>query len=183
MEKEIIRKVSLAGISDIMFDRYPGDNKTELPPERKFYFMRDGKTLMLPAANIVSFLSAQNTDSAAKRFMGKKWKQTCQAFLSFVSVSPFEIPFTRKNKPIVFKEFSNDGDIYIDDRVARLAKGVPNPKKRPVVRLPWELNFEVTVFPNDEFNEDLLYSMFTKGGIAIGLGTFRGVYGKFKVEE
>jgi hypothetical protein len=184
MTKEILRKVSLNGLTDIMFDRYAGDNQTELPPERKWYFLQDGKTLMLPSANILSFLSAQNTDSAPKRFADpRKYKKLCQAFLSYTSISPFEIPFLREGKRIVFDGFSKEAGMYIDDRVARLNKGIPNHKIRPVLALPWGLEFTITVFPNDEFNEDMLYNMFVKGGIAIGLGTYRGVFGKFEVKE
>jgi len=185
MKQEILRKVILSGITDIMFDRYAGDNKTELPPERKMYFLVDGKTVMLPSINIMSFLSAQNTDSAPKRFLdSREYKKICQAFLSYVSISPIEIPFTRKGKPIIFDGFSEDhGSIYIRKDVARLAKGIPNPKVRPVISTPWELSFEITVFPNDEFGEDMLHDMFVKGGIAIGLGTFRGVFGKFQIKE
>ena len=67
--------------------------------------------------------------------------------------------------------------------MARLAKGVPNPKIRPVIRAPWELAFEVSIFPNKEFTEDMLTDLFIRGGLAIGLGTFRGIFGKFRVVE
>lgn len=181
--EEIFRSVTLSGITDIMFDRYAGDNKTELPVEKKMYYMPDGKTLMLPAANIQSYLSAQNTDSAPKRFLdSREYKKIAAAFLSYVTITPFSIPFQRDGKDIQFKAL-NDDLIYVDDRVARLPKGIPNHKIRPVLRTPWELNFNLTMFPNNEFNEDLLLSMFQKGGIAIGLGTYRGVFGKFRVAK
>jgi len=186
MKEEILRKVMLSGIADIMFDRYAGNNETELPPERKMYFAADGKTLILPSANIVSFLSAQNTPSAPRRLLDpRKYKKIASAFLSYTSVSPMEIPFMRKGKPITFSGFTSrgEGGIYIDERVARLPKGIPNPKVRPVLSLPWDLNFEITLFPNEDFGEELLHDMFVRGGIALGLGTFRGVYGKFKVSE
>jgi len=183
MEKILTRKVSLTGIADIMFDRYPGDNKTELSPEKKFYFLPDGETLMLPSMNLVSFLTAQNTDSAPKRLLDKrKYKETASAILSFTSISPFEIPFSSKGEPIKFSGF-DDKRFYIHRTVARLAKGVPNPKVRPVLRMPWDLSFEISIFPNKEFTEDMLYDLFIRGGMAIGLGTFRGVFGKFRVSK
>ena len=186
MKNEILRRVSLRGIADIMFDRYAGDNKTELPPEKKMYFATDGKTMILPSINISSFLSAQNTESAPKRFLdSREYKKIASANLSYVSISPMEIPFTRKGKPIVFQGFADrsQGGVYIDDRVARLPKGIPNRKIRPVLAIPWELSFEMTIFPNNECSEDMLHDLFVRGGIAIGLGTFRGVYGKFVVQE
>lgn len=39
------------------------------------------------------------------------------------------------------------------------------------------------MFKNDEFDEIFLKTAFAKGGIAIGLGTYRGVFGKFTVEQ
>ena len=182
MDKEIRRKVLLSGLSDIMFDRYPGDNKTELPPERKMYFMQDGKTLMLPAENLVSFLTAQNTESAPKRFFGKAYKAVASAILSYTAIAPFEIPFTIDGKPIVFSGF-DEQQFYIKNSAARLNKGVPNPKTRPVLRTPWELSFEISIFPNKEFTEDTLHDLMVRGGLAIGLGTFRGVYGKFNIKQ
>jgi hypothetical protein len=182
-EKVLTRKVTLTGLADIMFDRYPGDNKTQLTPEKKFYFMPDGETLMFPSMNLISFLSAQNTDSAPKRLIDKrKYKEVASAILSFTAITPFEIPFTSNGEPVKFSEFDAK-KFYVHNSVARLAKGVPNPKARPVLRTPWELGFEISIFPNKEFTEDMLHDLFVRGGLAIGLGTFRGVFGKFKVSE
>jgi len=179
---QITRKVSLRGITDIMFDRYAGDNKTELSVEQKMYYAQDGKTLILPATNVMSFLSAQNTPSAPKRLLdSREYKKVAQALLGYIAISPLEIPITKSNKPIVFGGFN--GEIYVHNSVARLEKGVPNPKIRPVIRTPWELNFTLTMFPNNEIKESLVKDMFDRGGIAIGLGTFRGVFGKFVVDK
>jgi len=175
------RKVTLTGIAPIMFDRYAGDNKTELPVEAKMYYAADGKTLILPAANVVSLLTAQNTPSAPKRFCGKSWTGVAQAILSYTAITPFEIPLTSDGKPIVFKGFGDQ--ITIHKSVARLAKGIPNPKVRPVVGLPWELSFELSMYPNTDVSEDLLQSLLVRAGLAIGLGTYRGVYGKFRITQ
>ena len=79
--------VILTGMTAIMFDRYSGDNNTELPPERKMYFLQDGKTVILPAANIMSFLGAENTESAPKRFLdSRQYKRIAHALTSYVSV-------------------------------------------------------------------------------------------------
>jgi len=170
-----------------MFDRYAGDNKTELPVEAKMYYQPDGRTLCLPSLNIMSFLCAVNTDSAAKLVGGKMWKTTANALRSFVSVDPEFITLTREGKPVVFHGFVNgedvEGGIRVVQHVARLPKGIPNPKERPVVCLPWELEFTIRLFKNDDVDELLLQQVFRKGGLAIGLGTFRGNYGKFVVES
>lgn len=184
----ITRQVKIRGLTGIMFDRYPGDNQTQLEPWQKLYLGGEtGRSLMLPSANIMSFLSAQNTDSAPKRLLdSRKYKKFALACGSFVTVGPQMIPFLRDGKGIEFGKFgANDVDelsgIYIDRRVARLEKGIPNPKVRPVLPEGWELHFELRLFPNKEIQEQQLLNVFTEGLICLGLGTFRGQFGKAEV--
>lgn len=174
------REVVLEGVRPIMFDRYPGDNDIELRVEEKMYFAEDGKTLVLPAANLYSFLGAVNTRSAAKMFTKKAYKNLAAALCGFVQIDPFDIPFTRSGKPIVFWKMGKDGfSTYTG--APRLKDGIPNPKVRPLLSCPWALAFSLTIFPNDFFDEKRLRDLFEKGGQAIGLGTYRGVFGKFQV--
>lgn len=190
------RKVILCGTQPIMFDRYAGDNNTKLEPEQKLYLLpSDSRTISLPAINIMSFLAAHNTNSAPKRLRDKrKYKDICNACLSFVSIGPDFIPLLRNGKPILFDKFVDDpkapgmgrrdksSGTWIDQRVARLDRGIPNPKVRPVVPLPWSIEFEFTLFPNREIKEQEIINLFAEGGLAIGFGTFRGCFGKFVVE-
>lgn len=184
---QIVRKVTLRFITDVMFDRYPGDNETKLTPEQMLYYAKDGKTLVLPSVNVMSFLSAQNTTSAPKRLLdSRKYKAICQAMLSFVHISPQLIPFVRDGKSVVFGGFDGDVDpssgAYIHRSTARLKDGIPNPKTRPALPIPLSLSFDLTMFKNKEINETQVYNLLVDGGIALGLGTFRGVFGKFAVE-
>jgi hypothetical protein len=152
--EKLVRTVHLSGLTDIMFDRYPGDNDTKLEPWQKLYLGGEsGRQVMLPSANVISFLSAQNTDSAPKRLLDpRKYKAFAQACGSFVTIGPRMIPFLRDGEPIIFGKFVGEEDaesgIYIDRRVARLEKGIPNPKVRPVLPMPWELRFQLTLLPN-----------------------------------
>jgi hypothetical protein len=66
--------------------------------------------------------------------------------------------------------------------VARLDKGIPNPKERPVIPKPWALEFDLTLYPSREIQEQEIINLFDEGGRALGLGTFRGVFGKFRIE-
>jgi hypothetical protein len=183
----VTRRVKLVGMTPIMFDRYPGDNATKLEPHQKLY-LSENNELVLPNINFMSFLSAHNTNSAPKRLRDKrKYKDICNAMLSFVSIREPLIPFLRNNKPIVFGKFEGDKDklsgCYIHRTVARLDKGVPNPKVRPVLPLTWELNFTLDIFPNREIKETEIQNLIVEGGRAVGLGTFRGLFGKFSVEQ
>jgi|HubBroStandDraft_2_1064218.scaffolds.fasta_scaffold262517_1 hypothetical protein len=195
--EKIVRTVHLRGLTDIMFDRYPGDNDTKLEPWQKLYLAGEkGRTICIPSENIMSFLSAQNTDSAPKRLLdSRKYKAFGQACGSFVMIaSPTGqrmIPLLRDGKPILFGRLDSktpDGDpcdkvsgVYIDFHVARLEKGVPNPKHRPTLPLPWELRFALTMLPNRHIQEQQLMNIFTEGLLCIGLGTWRGRFGKAEV--
>jgi hypothetical protein len=175
-----------------MFDRYAGDNKTQLEWTQKVYLVPETNILCLPTTNIVSFLSSHNTNSAPKRLRdARQFKKIANSCLSFVLISGDGekdfIPFTRNGAEISVGKFGDRKDelsgIYLDRRVARLDKGIPNPKERPVLPLPWELSFTLSIFPNKEIKEQEIMNLFVEGGIAIGLGTFRGVYGKFEVSR
>jgi len=180
--EKLTRKVGLKGIRPLLFDRYAGDNKTELLPEQKMY-LDDKNGLVMPSANIHSFLCAINTKSAVKMFYDpRKYKNVAAAILGFVTIDPFEIPLCRDGKQIKWEGWGENG-ITLREDVARLEKGIPNPKQRPQIASPWELNFELTVWKNTEVSEQEVKNLFVKGGIPIGLGTYRGVFGKFVVDS
>jgi hypothetical protein len=170
--------VTLRGIRAIMFDRFVS-MKTELAPEDKTYRAKDGN-LIFPAKNIMSFLSGQNTESAPKRTMGRKWAVIAKAALSFVDATPTEILFLRDGKPIPGTEVE-----IVEDKgiVKKGSLAIPSPKQRPVLALPWALQFQLELFRNEDLNEPTLRRLFEEGGMTIGFGTYRGVYGKFVVER
>jgi hypothetical protein len=112
--------------------------------------------------------------------------------LSFTSILGYKdnlnyIPFLRNGEIIRVGTFQDDVEplsgIYLHRSVARLEKGIPNPKERPVLPLPWSLQFTLEIFPNKEIKEQEIKNLFEDGGMAIGLGTFRGVFGKFRIAE
>ena len=187
------RTVVLTGIRDLMFDRYAGDNKTKLDWTQKIYLVPGTSILALPATNISSFLSAHNTNSAPKRLRDKRaYKDICNACLSFVSIDGPDdcrgyLPILKSGKRIIVGKFGDESDkesgLYLHRAVARLDKGIPNPKERPVLPGPWEIEFTLTIFPNKEIKEQEIKNLFEEGGLAIGLGTFRGVFGKFAVTK
>lgn len=186
----IERKIVLCGTKPIMFDRYAGDNNTKLEPWQKLYLEPgDSKVIGIPATNIMSFLSAHNTNSAPKRLRDKrKFKDIANACLSFVEIQEDFIPFIRDGKPIKFGKFDNNNHdplsgTYIHRSVARLDKGIPNPKERPVLPVVWKIAFTLRVYPNKEIQEQEILNLFEEGGRALGLGTFRGLFGKFIVEQ
>lgn len=180
--KNISRQVILRGVTPLMFDRYSGDNKLELLPEQKMYLNEEDE-LMLPSSNLMSFLCAQNTRSAAKMFYDpRKYKTVATAILGFVTIEPFEIPIHRDGYPIKWEGWEKNG-ISLHKSVARLQGGIPNPKERPVIDDPWQIDFTITIYENNEVGEVDVKNLFEKGGVAIGLGTYRGVFGKFVIDK
>jgi len=177
-EKKIA--VTLSGVTPILFDRYAGDNKTQLSFMEKIY--QENGDLVLPSLNVMSFLSAQNTESATQRVVGRGFKEVCKAALSYVTIEQLNIPFTRGGKPIPAIE--DNLERRVD--VARIMKGklaIPNPKERPMLDTPWELSFNISLLETPSLREELLRKIFEQGGHAVGLGTFRGVFGKFRVSK
>lgn len=178
MEK-IIRNVTLTGLRPIMFDRYSGSMKNQLAPQDKTYRSSENPTnLILPSVNLQSFLSAQNTESAPQRVIGRGWKTIAKAALTFVDINPQEIPILKGDDPATID------DIIIDHRKAIIKKAqlsIPSDKDRPVLPTPWSISFQLTLYKNPDLNEPVLRRLFEDGGIQIGIGTFRGVFGKFEV--
>jgi len=52
-----------------------------------------------------------------------------------------------------------------------------------VIPLPWSIEFKFTLWPTREIQEQEIINLFEEGGRALGLGTFRGVFGKFIVDR
>lgn len=189
----VTRRVVLRGLTPVMFDRYAGDNNTRLEWHQKIYLRNGTSNLCLPTLNLVSFFTAHNTNSAPKRLRDKRiYKSICNSILSFVSFSDADgctenILFKREGKPISVGTFSESKDessgLFLHRAVARLDKGIPNPKERPVLPLPWALEFVMTIYPNKEIKEQEIKNLLAEGGMAIGIGTFRGVYGKFVIDR
>lgn len=180
------KRVTLEGTAPIMFDRYVS-NEAKLAPERKLYLTQNNE-LYLPALNIMSFLTATNTESAPKLLRdSRKYKDLSSALLASISISPSDILFERKGKPIKFGGGFNNDDrdpvsgVEIVHSVARLPKGIPNPKERPMLPLPWTLEFDFTVYPHPNLDLDDIYDLIKVGGERIGLGTFRKQFGKFEM--
>lgn len=187
--KIVTRRVELSGITGLMFDRYPGDNRTQLEPFQKVYLIPGTEELCIPNINIMSALTAENTNSFPRIIIDKrKYKDFARAILSYTSISPEWIPILRNGKPIKMgKNLNSDKDdesgLYIHRSVARLPKGIPNPKVRPVLPTPWSLEFDITIMQNNAFKEQELRNVISQGGLALGIGTFRGMFGKFNITK
>lgn len=170
---------TLIGIRPILFDRYGGDNKTKLDNEDKGY-RNDMGEYGIPVLNVFSLLSAQNTPSVAKRFYGKQGRDVALGVLSFVNIeSDGDDPMFAVIRDEKGKSYTKPSAII--SHVARLKDGIPNPKERPMLPTGWRINLNITLQQNTLINEATLRKMLEQGGI-LGLGTFRPIFGRYRVE-
>jgi hypothetical protein len=177
-------QITLTGTLPIMFDRYAGDNKTVLPVREKAA-LDDNDNIVLPALNIISMLSAENTQSVAKLF-GKSAKAIARDIKAGFSVGMPEIPLLVKGKPIKMPATLTEDSrapVYVRLDVARVKGGIPNPKQRPVVNKPWELKFDASFIEGSECKIATLRDAFDRSGRFIGLGTFRPQFGQFALTQ
>lgn len=182
-------RIKVEGIgTGMMFDKYPGDNKTQLLNKDKFYRNKENQ-IVVPKINLVSFLTAENTTSATKLiFERKEYKRVARAFATHLIIEEEEIVLQRDGKPIVFGDFNSDNidpssGMFVHHAVARLAKGVPNPKQRPVLPCPWSAEFHVTLMPTKQLQIEDVRRVFDEGGAICGWGTFRPYFGRFQIVE
>lgn len=172
-------KVALRGLRPMMFDRYAGDNNTTLAPEEKMY-LDSADRLMIPAINLYSLLTAENSKSVCRQFFGRQGKTIALGISSYTNIEPFEIPVLDASGPITFAGWN--GQLSVRKDVARVKGGIPNPKTRPVLALPWSIRFEVQYQDNTYCTLENLRQAFAMGG-TLGLGTFRPYFGRYELVE
>lgn len=170
-------QVQLQGIRPLMFDRYAGDNNTKLPTSEKMYLNKAGE-IVIPALNVYSLLAAENTKSVTRQFFGKNWKTIALGINSYTSIREMYIPLHDDAGPIRFTGWNEQ--VYVHTAVARVKGGIPNPKERPVLSLPWKLSFVVEYIENSYCTYDNLRMAFNDGG-TLGLGTFRPMFGRYEL--
>src|SRR4030067_1362144 len=180
MENDLYHiNVQLKGIRPMMFDRYAGDNSTQLPTAEKMY-LTDKRQLIIPAINILSLLCAENTKSVCRQFFGKNGKTIAIGISSYVNINPFEIPICDDKGTIFYTGWNEQ--ISVHKAVARLPKGIPNPKERPMLALPWYLNFDFEYQDNKYCTIENLRQAITMGG-TLGLGSFRPFFGRYEITK
>ena len=164
-----------------MFNTFRGQE--EIPPERKLSLAPDGTTLILPASNIMGFLtSTMGGRSCVNTFVPPKERPEKKAeVLASVAIRETDIPFLDENGPIQFHGFNSK--VYVDERAAQASKTARIIARRPVVAQPWALEFGLFINESDYVTATRMKDWFTQGGVAVGLGAFRPFFGKFEVSS
>lgn len=164
--------VTMTGTRPLLFDRYAG-NDAKLDPVDKCYWA--GGVAVIPQANLYSGLSAENTKSVVKIYGDiRKAKAKGMAINQALMIRQFDIPILRDGVQITRDDF--DDVFQIVQHVARVAKGIPNPKTRPMLPLPWSIEYDIEFMETPELTWTEMRGMLLKLG-SLGLGTFRPLYG------
>ena len=178
MDKVTNIQFHLEGRRPLMFDRYAGDNKTALPVQEKLYLNADHH-LTIPVINLFSMLVAENTKSVCRQFFGKNGKTIALGISSYCLIEPFELVICDDDGPVKFTGFNDK--ISVHKAVARVKGGIPNPKERPLLALPWSVKGTVQYTENPYCSYETLRDAFARGG-ALGLGTFRPFFGLYTLK-
>lgn len=181
--------VRLRGLADIMFDRFIDHSKEDRPPEKKFYLEGDNR-VVLPNECIYSFLFR---DLPPRGVIRKVEARGAADYISAgqanLIINPTLIPFVDgEGSLIVFNGFGPDKRFYIVEMagITKMAGGKvikQEARKRPVLRLPWFLDFKVELWANEKIDAEKLRTYFDRGGLEVSLGTFRPRFGRFMVER
>jgi hypothetical protein len=143
-------------------------------------YLDEAKGLVIPSLNLFSLLCAENTKSVCRQFFGKQGKTIALGIASYVGIAEMEIPLIGEGgEQVKFTGFG--GQIVVHSAVARVKGGIPNPKQRPMVKMPWAIEFDLTYRENKYCTLHNLRQAFEMGG-TLGLGTFRPFFGAYVLE-
>jgi hypothetical protein len=109
----------------------------------------------------------------------KDWKTRGPEVVGNVNVEPVRIPFLNDNEPITFDGKWSD-KVYIDERMARPSATARVVARRPVIDIPWILEFALTINETEFVTVARIKDWFTRGGISVGIGAYRPMFGRFE---
>lgn len=182
-------KIQFIGTRPLMFDQYLG-NESKAEWHEKLY-LDANNNVCFPGINLLGFLCSENSKNAVKMLHGKKAPPITQSLSVNVRIAEQFIPIVGAEGNILTTadlamKTGDKGQITRHYAVARIKKDartmVPNPKERPVIALPWMLEFNIEFLPDTHCKASTLEEILHFGGNRCGIGTFRPFFGTFDVE-
>ena len=173
--------VKLVGIKPWIFNSFvsiePG-----VPTIKKVPVV-DGK-LAITGDRILAFLISNNPKSppgCIKLFIdSRKYKSLLPKVMAYVGFQPV-IPLLIDGKEIEFKNFEKTPEVKV--RKDKVTGGTcPMIVERPFIDNV-SIEFYINLIENTEITFDRLKDWFERGGIEVGIGASRPVYGQFIVEK
>lgn len=188
--KEVLIEVTLSGLAPLMFDRFFDHSGEERQPEEKLYLERGTNKLVMPAKNLEAFLTGERPPGAIKITEKKKANDYLPYVKGHVSFTQSAFPILDgDDQAIIFKDFTGQFEVDISSpRVIKSGLSIKQPpKKRPVLNLPWGIKLVLrlveTPLSKGKITSEKLHAWFAIGGLVVGLGTYRPLYGRFQVER
>jgi len=179
---------TLTGLVGILFDRFIDMSEQKVDASEKLY-LAEKNQVVFPSENIYGFLCTEKPAGCARWFEGRKGPKFGKAVMSYTGISPEMIPFRRNGKEIFFSGFKNEYDAKAKIRVLhhkatvmKNSRPVPMPTARPMLEVPWQLEFTISLVKNNILSMNKIIKWFEQGGIEIGLGAYRPRFGRFMVE-
>lgn len=191
--KKTVINVELEGISNIMFDRFFDHSKEDKPPEQKLY-LEGQNNVVLPLENMRNFLCRKVKPVGIIKVVEER---KAENYLRIIPAYCFFSPIGEQNdfihfldgkkKPIKFNGFKKKKFILFHSSTVTVSSGgipVKQPiKPRPQMKLPWFLQFQITLFENNLVDEGKLRNYYDRGGLEVGLCNGRPWFGRFIVSE
>ena len=185
-KKDILIDVTLDGQKELLFNKFIGIKDEEIPTEKKFDYDEEGN-VYINDLRIYNFLfdvgdpqGHRNTIGAIKLFTGRKHKELIVIGNSCIEIKDEIIYLTRNNEKIKYTAFGENG---VEELKAKTSKGKPQNVKRPLIKKPWEVSFQIELAGNESITFEDLKGWFEKGGKQVGLGAWRPRHGQFSVKK
>ena len=193
--RTILVDVSIVGLADLQFDHYYGAEQDPHDLDDKMYLDENGG-LCIPSENVAHMFFGTFYASAINLVEKKmEWKKIAWQARALMAIEPNMIPILRDQKQIVHKKWSKmksgrrhdpDAGLWIDNSLPRVKGGVvggDQTKLRPTLKKPWSMDFQIRVIEEDAspVTVEKVKRWLETGGLKVGIGTHRPVYGRFVV--
>jgi hypothetical protein len=110
--------------------------------------------------------------------MGRNWKKIGKSIMSFLNFKTLEIPLMLGAKQAQVKDLTEHRSKAI---IKKGSLSIPHPLSRPMLDATWSLEWSMDLIKNTEVSSNTLKQIFEQGGLQVGFGSYRGLYGKFKI--
>ena len=195
--KTALVSAEIVGLADLQFDHYIGAEQDPKDLDAKMY-LDEQNGLCIPAENILHMFYGTFYESAIHICEKKmEWKGIAWQTKAMVFVEPNMVPVLRDGEQVVHNGWKKtksgrphdpDAGLWVDNSLPRVKGGVvggDQTKLRPTLKLPWSMNFNIRVIEEDGsvVTTERVRRWLETGGLKVGIGTHRPVYGRFEVTK
>lgn len=171
--------ITIGGLSDLYLDQFV--RQEEIPTKQKLPTNDEGN-VVIPKLYIKSFLASQKNTSCARMFSGsKEIAKTSQLIKANFFLNGKDPEILDENDEPIKAEI--DGNKVVEQSVGIYTKNQRNNKFVARVSLPWKLKIQATLFEHSKIDANKIRDWFEKGGLQVGIGTFRPDQGRFEVVD